>query len=407
MQKQPILPPKVSHARKHLSREELAKLEKRFRERRQQEKDDPEKKDNETLLQQQRGRHIILASLLLGIILLAGMYRFSAEPPKNVAIAEAPRPAPFFKKQARPPRGCVEVRSTMAPLTGLARGSRLAQELQKKYSVAYRFPIEIENSIGMRFRLIPPGTYVQGSPLSEPGRGPDEEEHVVQIRVPFYMGKYEVTQKEWNLLMGAKTNPSWFRDPNGLRPVEEVSWWQVQKFIAKLCEREKVPKGSYRLPLEKEWEYACRAGTQTPFYCGHTSSELGRFEIFEGTSHNGTDLVGLRPPNAWGLHDMLGNVWEWCYDRFTPYLKPTEKDPLRRVIRGGNWRMPPNDCRSASRFRLPPASKGNILGFRLVRLLPLSLLKLPKQTSSAPSARVPEKTTAPIAPATGNSQGKP
>jgi formylglycine-generating enzyme required for sulfatase activity len=257
--------------------------------------------------------------------------------------------------------------SYLAPLDGLATGSAAARDTQRDYAQRTRLPIEIENSIGMRFRLIPPGSFTMGSPESQHGRGADEQEHVSVIERPFYMGKYEVTQGEYEAVMG--TNPSAFKKNGPRAPVEEVTWRNCVAFTRKLCELEGIPVGSYRLPFEREWEYACRAGTQTAFHCGDTREALLAFADFNWNNEHSTVEVGQRRANAWGLFNMHGNVWEWCADRFYAY-DSSSVDQLNRNIRGGNWKLPYLDCRSASRYRLPPDSLGNICGFRIVRLIP-------------------------------------
>jgi formylglycine-generating enzyme required for sulfatase activity len=168
------------------------------------------------------------------------------------------------------------------------------------------------------------------------------------------------------------TNPSAFRGPR--RPVEEVSWLDALKFCLRLNELEELPKGTYRLPTEVEWEYACRAGTDTPYYSGITVADLVRVAETGETNYRSTATVGGRPPNALGLYNMHGNVWEWCLDWYTRYpgdpTPITDDERRMRCLRGGNWYVRAPDCRSAERGRLAPTSHGNMLGFRVMRTIP-------------------------------------
>ena len=263
--------------------------------------------------------------------------------------------------------GLREVSNAQLPsLDGLAPGSTLAQETQLSAAAALSLPVEAVNTVGMRFRLVPAGTFLQGSPEGEPNRWEGEAQHVSVIRRPFYMGKHEVTQAQWRAVMG--TAPSHFR--GDLRPVEEVSWYDCQHFVNALSALEGAPRGAYRLATEAEWEYACRAGTTAAYCFGEDAGRLGDFADFELNNHEMTNEVGRRWPNAYGLHDMHGNVWEWCLDRFRSYTDADDlglADDQWRSLRGGNWRDPPENCRSANRCRLPPASNGNLLGLRVVR----------------------------------------
>lgn len=224
-------------------------------------------------------------------------------------------------------------------------------------------PKEFTNSIGMKFVWIKSGTFMMGSPKEEKERKDDETQHKVTLTKGFYMGVYTVTQEQWQAVMG--NNPSDFKGEKNL-PVESVSWDDCQEFIKKLREKDKKP---YRLPTEAEWEYACRAGTKTPFHFGETiSTEQANYNgnFVYGTGKKGvyrkkTTPVGSFPANAWGLHDMHGNVWQWCQDWYGGYPKDEVTDPQgrekgrSRVLRGGSWGEGPEYCRSACRFRLDPA----------------------------------------------------
>src|ERR1017187_5747238 len=177
------------------------------------------------------------------------------------------------------------------------------------------------NSIGMKFVWISPGSFMMGSPKEEKERIDNESQHKVTLSRGFYMGVYTVTQEQWKEVMG--NNPSHFKGVKNL-PVERVSWDDCQQFIKKL--REKDTK-AYRLPSESEWEYSCRAGTKTPFHFGETiSTDQANYngDFIYGNGKKGvyrqkTTPVGSFPANAWGFHDMHGNVFQWCEDWYADY----------------------------------------------------------------------------------------
>lgn len=246
---------------------------------------------------------------------------------------------------------------------------------------------------------IPAGTFVMGSPASEPARsiaeGPQTQ---VTISQGFWMGKYEVMQAEYLAVMG--NNPSVFVAANGYgtdlsRPVETVSWYDAVAYCAALTARERsagrLPAGyAYRLPTEAEWEYSCRAGTTTPFHYGSAlRSGMANFYGYDeyppcgdstyycynasGISLHRTTSVGSYAPNAWGLYDMHGNVWEWCQDWYGAYPGGSVSDPQgpasgsSRVSRGGGWYEHAFNCRSAFRnYYYSPLGRYYNLGFRVV-----------------------------------------
>lgn len=231
------------------------------------------------------------------------------------------------------------------------------------------------NSIGMKFVWIPPGSFVMGSPKGEKQRIDSETQHKVTLTKGFYMGVYLVTQEQWQEVIGK--NPSQFTGEKNL-PVESVSWNDCQEFIKKL--RAKDPdKKEYRLPTEAEWEYACRAGTTTPFHFGDTISTDqanydGNFAYGagkKGICRGKTTPVDAFPANAWGLHDMHGNLYQWCQDWYGEYPKTDVTDPQgpakgdTRVIRGGTWYTGPSLCRSARRDGMAAGHRDNYYGFRL------------------------------------------
>jgi len=238
--------------------------------------------------------------------------------------------------------------------------------------------------LGMKFVYIQPGTFMMGSPPDEPGRYDDEILHKVTLTKGFYMQTTQVTQKQWKAIM--ENNPSEFKGGifKGNRnncPVENISWYDVQEFIKRLNRKEETDK--YRLPTEAEWEYACRAGTTTPFYFGRCllTDQVnydGKYPLEgcpKGQYRRKTVPVGSFAPNAWGLYDMHGNVWEWCQDWYEEYPSVAVTDPTgpsmgrwHRVIRGGGWNRHAKYCRSASRIISPSDNRAGNLGFRLVRL---------------------------------------
>jgi formylglycine-generating enzyme required for sulfatase activity len=224
------------------------------------------------------------------------------------------------------------------------------------------------------------GTFMMGSPDSENSRESDEgPQHSVTVS-GFSMAKYEVTQGEYQAVMG--TNPSGFSGGN--LPVEQVSWYDAIVYCNALSQREGLTpaytiSGSnvtwnrsangYRLPTEAEWEYACRAGTTTPYYTGDSISKSQA-----NYNENGTMDVGSFVPNAWGLYDMAGNVWEWCWDWYEDYSTGSQTNPegpstgTNRVERGGSWFIfGGGDLRSASRGHSTPSLRFDFIGFRLVR----------------------------------------
>jgi formylglycine-generating enzyme required for sulfatase activity len=202
-----------------------------------------------------------------------------------------------------------------------------------------------------------------GSSPIEKDRSQDEAQHRVTLTKGFYLGVYEVTQAQWQAVMGG--NPSFSKGDN--LPVEGVTWDDCQEFCKKLSAQEGK---SYRLPTEAEWEYGCRAGTTTAFCFGDEVSQLGEYAWYWDNSGRRTQPVGQKKSNAWGLYDMYGNVGEWCQDWYGNY-DGDAADPVgpgqasNRVVRGGSWDDDPRFCRSAIRGRFVPGSRLSILGCRL------------------------------------------
>ena len=216
------------------------------------------------------------------------------------------------------------------------------------------------NSLGMAFVLIPAGTFTMGSEDDGPA-------HQVTISQPFSLGRYAVTQAQWRTIM--RKNPSRFQGED--HPVENVSWEDVQEFIRWLNAREGGKR--YRLPTEAEWEYAARAGAMTTYSFGADESQLGAYAWYVVNSGGTTHPVGQLRPNAWGLYDMHGNVWEWVQDWYGAYAAGSVTDPQGpltgsgRVHRGGAWGTAARSCRVSVRDNTAPRSRLASLGFRLLR----------------------------------------
>jgi formylglycine-generating enzyme required for sulfatase activity len=219
---------------------------------------------------------------------------------------------------------------------------------------------ESASAIGMDFKLIPAGTFIMGE---------RDKPHEVTLTQPFKMGVHEVTQAQYQQVMG--NNPSEFKGANN--PVEMVSWEDAVKFCRKLSAlpAEKAAGNVYRLPTEAEWEYACRAGTTTKYSFGDDESDLADYAWYGDNSGSKTHPAGVKQPNAWGLYDMHGNVWEWCQDWYGDYSSGAVRDPTgpssgsSRVIRGGSWSFTAEFCRSASRDWYLPSSRNYSFGFRV------------------------------------------
>jgi formylglycine-generating enzyme required for sulfatase activity len=224
------------------------------------------------------------------------------------------------------------------------------------------------NSIGMEFILIPAGSFMMGS---EKKCDNDERPlHRVTISKPFYLGKYAVTQEQWEAVMG--NNPSKFKGRN--YPVEMVSWDGTQEFIQRLNQQEGHKR--YRLPTEAEWEYAARAGTTTKYSFGDDVWQLGQYAWYKGNSDDATHPVGQKKPNPWGLYDIHGNLWEWVQDWYGAYPRTAVTDPRGparargciRVLRGGSWYDAAFYCRSACRYFEVPDLQHHVSSFFGVRL---------------------------------------
>jgi formylglycine-generating enzyme required for sulfatase activity len=244
----------------------------------------------------------------------------------------------------------------------------------KRLGVPFTFE---EPTTGLRFVLIPGGSFRMGSPESEAGRG-DDEGPVHEVKVPaFYLAMFETTNEQFRKFKPDHASGTGLDGPT--QPAVRVSHVDAEAFAAWPGKQgpagEEGARAVYALPTEAQWEYACRAGTSTPFAFGDTLTEdQANFSGNAGTSL----VVGRYAPNAWGLYDMHGNAWEWCRDRYDAdaYAEPDEEEPpvadanphtVGRVARGGGWGFPADGVRCAYRRRSEASYRGNAMGFRLVR----------------------------------------
>jgi formylglycine-generating enzyme required for sulfatase activity len=239
--------------------------------------------------------------------------------------------------------------------------------------------VDLNATVAMDMIWCPPGTFTMGSPTTDAGRQSDrEDEHNVSLTQGFYLGKYEVTQDQYEAVMTGVTGdrnatPSnWHGNPN--RPVEKVSWDDAQVFLTRLNvkQADNLPAGwSFVLPTESQWEYACRAGTTTRFSWGDSIASTNA--NYNSSGYSQTRDVGQYAANPWGFFDMHGNVWEWTADWYQPAY-PTGNpvvDPTgpasgpSRVLRGGSWSRNGAVLRSAERSANTPGIRTNIIGFRV------------------------------------------
>lgn len=237
-----------------------------------------------------------------------------------------------------------------------------------------------DNGLKMQFCWCPPGKFAMGSPKDEPGRGAFEAQVVVTLTRGFWLGKHEVTQGQWEQVMGSKPWSDTTNVKEGTDyPATYFSWDEAMEFCRKLTEQERssgrLPADwQYTLPTEAQWEFACRAGTSTRFSFGDDESKLGDFVWCDQSTsllrERYAHQVGLKKSNAWGLCDMHGNVYEWCRDWYQEKL-PGGTNPevtsggSDRVYRGGAWGLPPSNCRSAFRYYFDLSKRGSAVGIRV------------------------------------------
>ncbi len=302
-----------------------------------------------------------------------GREKVEEEPPRPPEVSEAGKEleAPVERVATRIPQ---RIYIALAIVVGVG----ILVLVGKWYSSYQPLEETFTNAIGMKFVLIQPGPFMMGSGISAQkvtakygGKVEyyehEHPQHKVKISKPFYMQVTEVTQGQWKSVIG--DNPSKYEDCGDDCPVENVSWEDVQRFIGALNQKEGTNK--YRLPTEAEWEYACRARSTTAFSFGDEVTKLGEYAWYGDNSEDRTHPVGQKKPNAWGLYDMHGNVWEWCQDWYGEYTISDVSEPKGppsgeyRVLRGGSldleWSM-----RCAGRYGLGPSGWNWSIGFRVV-----------------------------------------
>ena len=262
---------------------------------------------------------------------------------------------------------------------GVTTISRSAAKPGQRETITVGLPGLPEGATKLEMVLVEPGTFTMSSPKYD-SNNPDTgwPPHTVTISKPFHIGRYEVTQAQWEVVMGEGSHHSKYR-PQPDNPVEKVSWFNCQLFLRKL---NKLGMGTFRLPTEAEWEYACRAGTNTLYSFGDGPENAGDFMWWSGNNNpDGTKKVGSKQPNAWGLYDMHGNVCEWCSEKWVrPFKRTSYTDPQRapspltymlllrrRIFKGGGFGYVADECRTASRFYEQSIDFHFTIGLRLVR----------------------------------------
>ena len=229
--------------------------------------------------------------------------------------------------------------------------------------------VDMGGGVALDLIWIPPGVFRMGSPFGEEGRFIAEgRRHQVTLTRGFWMGKFPVTQQQWERVMG--NNPSHAKGPR--LPVDQVNWNDCQTFIQALNRILATKDLTASLPAEAQWEYACRAGSETRFWSGDRVTDLARVAWFADNSDDQAHEVGRKPANPWGLCDMHGNVWQWCQDWLERYPPEDATDPQgpaagqERILRGGAWNSEADICRAAYRFSYPPDYRIMTAGLRVV-----------------------------------------
>jgi formylglycine-generating enzyme required for sulfatase activity len=332
--------------------------------------------------------------------------KITREPPSDPSTIP---PSPASPDKPVEPRRAAVTGSEAPPPPAVAPfDATKAKQHQEAWATHLGVPVEETTSIGMKLVLIPPGEFEMGSTAEQIAWAIEEDKkynieqryldqmliesprHRVEITKPFYLSVYEITQAVYENVVGS--NPSNFKG-DVRQPVEKVTWFDAVVFCNRLSERERIQSyyridgqavfivggNGYRLPTEAEWEYACRAGTSTKWNFGDDKSKLGDYAWHNGNSGGSTHRVGEKKSNLWGLYDMYGNVWEWCWD-WGPAKYETEsaKDPMGlsgaagRVLRGGAFSDRPEYLRSANRNPVQPSDRYINFGFRPARTYPSS-----------------------------------
>jgi formylglycine-generating enzyme required for sulfatase activity len=317
-------------------------------------------------------KRLLVCLLLVGVVGCGESEQVAQEPSEN-SQQVAQEPSEEIQKESSPGGAQSNANLTACP--------DCEKEVSKRATACPHCgaPLSaktIVNSIGMKLTLIPAGEFQMGSPGAEPGRVDDETRHLVKITKPFYLGVYEITQQQYEKVMGARPWQGEDYVKEGADyPAVYVSHVDAVEFCRKLSKEEGV---EYRLPTEAEWEYACRAGTTTAYSFGDDEAKLGQCAWYENSAWDiGEEYahrVGQKLPNPWGLYDIHGNVFEWCQDLYALYgNEKVVSDPVGsaqgvyRVFRGGSFTNPPSSVRSAYRATDQPVSRADSLGFRVVR----------------------------------------
>jgi formylglycine-generating enzyme required for sulfatase activity len=244
-------------------------------------------------------------------------------------------------------------------------GKETVAEYAKRAGLEPAKTLDLGNGVKLELVLIPAGLFTMG----DENKIDPVPVHRVKITKPFYLGKFEVTQEQYQQVMDK--DPSQFKGPD--LPVEMVSWNDTQEFCKNASEK---TGQTVRLPTEAEWEDACRAGRKTTYNTGDTDADLALAAWYDKNSGSATHPVGRKTPNAWGLYDMHGNVWEWCMDRFGDYKAEAVTDPpgpaqgADRTTRGGSWFNAAAMCRSVHRFKYSPVGRSSRIGFRVAASVP-------------------------------------
>jgi formylglycine-generating enzyme required for sulfatase activity len=340
----------------------------------------------------------------------------TAHPPKGFAPAPTPEPccpAPLLsmpRQRNWKLKAAALAAASLVLISWLMAGHRTSHRDNARSQArqpAVLAPRLISNAIGMKLVQLPAGKFIMGDAQRE-----DAPPHEVTLTDPFYLGMHEVTQEQYRKVMGDLL----VQLPGSHLPVTFVSWNDAVRFCERLSamEREQLAGRRYRLPTEAEWEYACRAGTTTTFSVGdeltHEHANIrgpqGRFAVERGRGRAGQTVtpVGSYDPNPWGLYDMHGNVWEWCADWYDPegYARWPVVNPrgpesgVHRVLRGGSWMSPPEECASAHRgsmvrARFGPTSRGPAVGFRVV----CEIVALTQSANEPPTPPTPPKAPTP------------
>ena len=268
----------------------------------------------------------------------------------------------------------VELKRFRPPVVKSPISAEQAHQLQSAWARHLKVPVQFENSVGMKFQFVPPGEFKMGTD----NLGDESPRHTVQLAQPFYFGTHEVTQANYEAVMGNMTNPIIPGEQD--HPVTRVSWDNANQLCEKLSNQpdQKSARRIYRLPTEAEWEYACRAGTESAWSFGDDPQQLSEYGWYQSHSNGKTHPFGKLKPNPWGLFDLHGNVSEWCQDwyessyyRSSPFANPSgpAKQTIfsTRVCRGGSWDSQPNNLRSAFREANSPTIRDSPrVGFRVV-----------------------------------------